>query len=317
MLSSVERDLQRDCSQIKLLSGLPPPPSLPTRKPNRVPKVLDVIIDSDEQLWNIMSINVDTAEKAQMHWNWAHMFQAQLNAAPRGPPVGSYANPPINTPGPVVGGVLAQQWNTWAQHQVQQQQPVAQSLFKRNFFVSFLLFFILFFSHYFVVISWDFPLPLLIHLLPSSSPNLDLIYYLFICLNFFNLWFKMVLIWLVVLADFRLILLVLLIALYITQLMKIWNGLAIWSLAGGFQNVVKHLTPPSSSNSDSVCFAFWRHSCTQNLEQLPSKEILEELSYLVGFAFEYEKNAGCVRLASTATCPPHWPICGRDKMRIK
>jgi len=131
-MGSVERDLQRDCSQIKLLSGLPPPPSLPTRKPNRVPKVLDVIIDSDEQLWNIMSINVDTAEKAQMHWNWAHMFQAQLNAAPRGPPVGSYANPPINTPGPVVGGVLAQQWNTWAQHQVQQQQPVAQSLFKHR-----------------------------------------------------------------------------------------------------------------------------------------------------------------------------------------
>ena len=174
MLSSVERDLQRDCSQIKLLSGLPPPPSLPTRKPNRVPKVLDVIIDSDEQLWNIMSINVDTAEKAQMHWNWAHMFQAQLNAAPRGPPVGSYANPPINTPGPVVGGVLAQQWNTWAQHQVQQQQPVAQSLFKRNFFVSFLLFFILF-----------FPIILLLYLGISPSPFL----FIFFLLLLISIWF--------------------------------------------------------------------------------------------------------------------------------
>jgi len=77
-----------------------------------------------------MSINVDTAEK--MHWNWAHMFHTQLNAAPRGPPVVSHANAPTDPPGPVASGVLAQQWNSWAQHQVHQHQPVTQPFFKHR-----------------------------------------------------------------------------------------------------------------------------------------------------------------------------------------
>ena len=141
MLSSVERDLLRDCCQTELLSCLlrPPPVSFALLRPTPPPSTGRSIKPRYFWMWpsfvaanceSTMSINVDTAEK--MHWNWAHMFHTQSNAAPRGPPVVSHANAPTDPPGPVASGVLAQQWNSWAQHQVHQQQPVTQPFFKRN-----------------------------------------------------------------------------------------------------------------------------------------------------------------------------------------
>jgi len=68
-----------------------------------------------------------TEQKAPVQpWNWAHVFQAQLNASAASSHVSAPSMLPPQ-PAAVVGGLWNHQWNAWAQHQAHMQHSVTHN----------------------------------------------------------------------------------------------------------------------------------------------------------------------------------------------